>query len=91
MLWQLVGQTLALNQAAFRTIQNLPNGFVIALTVVFLASLSEAIGQSIVLLANRVKPKRFVLSLLFVSRYSGVWIVVLDAQHLAGGHTVFCC
>jgi hypothetical protein len=64
MLWQLVSQTLALNQAAFRTIQNLPNGFVIALTVVFLASLSEAIGQSIVLLANRVKPKRFVLSLL---------------------------
>lgn len=64
MLWQLVGQTLALNQAAFRTIQDAPNGFIIALTVVFLASLSEAIGQSIVLLANRVKPKRFVLSLL---------------------------
>jgi hypothetical protein len=64
MLWQLIGQTLALNQTAFRTIQNLPNGFVIALSVVFLASLSEAIGQSIVLLANRVKPRRFVLSLL---------------------------
>jgi len=63
-LWQLVGQTLALEQTAFRTIQTLPNGFVIALAVVFLASLSEAIGQSIVLLANRVKPKRFVLSLL---------------------------
>lgn len=64
MLWQLIGQTLALNQTAFRTIQTLPNGLVIALTVVFLAALSEAIGQSIVLLANRVKPKRFVLSLL---------------------------
>jgi len=64
MLWQLIGQTLALNPTAFRTIQNLPNGFVIALSVVFLASLSEAIGQSIVLLANRVTPRRFVLSLL---------------------------
>ena len=64
MFWRLIGQTLALNQAAFTTIQTLPNGFIIALLVVFLASLSEAIGQSIVLLANRVKPKRFVLSLL---------------------------
>lgn len=64
MLWQLIGQTLVLNQTAFRTIQDLPNGFVIALSVVFLGSLSEAIGQSIVLLANRVKPRRFVLSLL---------------------------
>ncbi len=65
--WQLVWGTLTLNLDTFQQIQALPLASRGALYVVLLAGLSQAIGQSIILFANRVKPIRFLLSLVIAS------------------------
>ena len=53
---------LRLDPAAFAAAQIAPAGVV--LTVLFLAGLSDVLGQSMTLLANRVKPGRFVISII---------------------------
>ena len=61
----LVGRALALDNSVYVLISQAPwrNTFV-TLIVVF-AGFSEALGQSLVLFASRVKKRRFVFSLLF--------------------------
>ena len=63
-LESLIFGALLLKAEAFRQIQVLPLGSQAALLVALLAGFSQAIGQSIVLFLNRVKPLRFFLSLL---------------------------
>ncbi|HHO56089.1 MAG TPA: hypothetical protein ENK21_06840, partial [Trueperaceae bacterium] len=58
---QLLKQTLFLNRAAFLELSK--TGFNIAILVVFLAGLSQALGQSIVLFINKVSKRRFFFSL----------------------------
>jgi predicted Abi (CAAX) family protease len=72
--WNLVWGALTLNADVFNWINSLPQGNQVALVVVLIAGLAQAIGQCIVLFLNRVKPLRFVLSLgiaalLFVFSY----------------------
>ncbi len=59
-----------------------PNGRLIALQIVVLAGLSESLGNSVILFANRVSPRRFVFSLLLsVVIYVGgffVWVFSID-------------
>jgi hypothetical protein len=58
----LIGQALTLHSDAFKnviTVDSLRS----TLLIVFLAGLSNSLGQSIVLFANQVKPKRFIASL----------------------------
>ena len=62
--WTLIGDAIALQSQGFEQIQLLPLGTQFALLIAFLAGLSQGIGQGIVLFINRVKPIRFVLSLL---------------------------
>src|SRR5438034_1067119 len=62
-LWSLATGAMRLDPAAF-TAMDTPGTGLLAATILFLAGVSEALGQSVVLLANRVKPCRFVLSLL---------------------------
>jgi len=52
-----------------------PNRHLLALRILLLAGLSEAVGQSVVLFANRVKPVRFALSLLISALIFVVGIV----------------
>jgi hypothetical protein len=61
--WELVKGAETLDPNVFRAIETQPDGTQMALTVLLLAGLSQAIGQGIVLFVNRVKPIRFVLSL----------------------------
>lgn len=56
-----------LKSEAFELIQILPLASNAALNVVLLAWFSQAVGQGIVLYVNRVKPIRFILSLLMAS------------------------
>ncbi len=63
-LESLIFGALLLQSEAFRQIQVLPLGSQAALLVALLAGFSQAIGQSIVLFSNRVRPLRFFLSLL---------------------------
>ncbi len=60
----LIGGSFGLSQAAFRRLVGLPEGQTLAILVVLAAGLSLAVGQSIILFINRVKPVRFVVSLL---------------------------
>ncbi len=83
--WQLVGDALSISPALFPNLADATYGPWIALLVLLLAALSEGIGQSIVLFANRVKPFNFVLSLItsaliFAITYlfwvASIWLVV---------------
>ncbi|MBF2001009.1 MAG: CAAX protease [Synechococcales cyanobacterium M58_A2018_015] len=62
--YDLLGGAFALQTEAFRQIARLPHGLELALLVVLLAGLSLSIGQMIILFINRVKPARFIFSLL---------------------------
>lgn len=63
-LGDLIGGSFSLSQETFQKIAILPEGLTVALLVVLIAGLSLAIGQSIILFINRVKPVRFIFSLL---------------------------
>lgn len=56
-----------INPEQYFEIAEAPNGLLIALAIVLVAGLSLAIGQSIVLFINRVRPVRFVFSLLITA------------------------
>ena len=60
----IIGGAFALKFDAFQRIATLHNGLWLALLIVVLSGLSLAVGQSIVLFINRVKPGRFAFSLL---------------------------
>lgn len=62
--WELLGWIFALNGEAFRIAASMPLGLKIAVLIVLLAGLSQAIAQSIILFINQVKPLRFMFSLL---------------------------
>ncbi len=59
----LVSGALTLNPEVFNQINILPLGTEVALTIVLIAGLAQALGQSVVLFINKVKQLRFVLSL----------------------------
>jgi hypothetical protein len=62
-LTQVLGGALGLNRSAFEAIEVAPNGLRLALLVLLLAGISETLGQSVVLVLNRVSRPRFFLSL----------------------------
>jgi hypothetical protein len=73
-LWSTLRGVLALDPRAFVAGLALNNAPLVAFVIVFLAGLSEAVGQSVVLFANRIKPARFfyclaISALLFVFGY----------------------
>lgn len=74
---KLIGQVLTLNRDAFLSLIYNDN-LELALFVVFVAGLSQAFGQSIVLFVNKVSPKRFFLSLFinaFIYIFSFLFLV----------------
>jgi len=62
--WELVVGGLTLDPEVFVKVGDSLQDRWVAATVVLLAGFSQAIGQSIVLFANRIKPLRFGLSLM---------------------------
>lgn len=61
---QWAGGVMRLSPEPFRQALNAPGGWLPALIILLLGGLSEGIGHSVVLFANRVRPRRFVISLL---------------------------
>ncbi len=61
--WELLGWVLALNAEAFRQLNELPYGSIVALFVVLAAGLSQAIAHSAILFVNQLKPIRLFYSL----------------------------
>lgn len=84
-LWRTLVGVLRLQGGAFTGDLALPHPAAVAVAVVLAAGFSEALSQSVVLFANRVKPLRFVFSLgvnalLFVFGYGfavvATWAIV---------------
>ncbi len=63
-VWQLLGGVMQLRGDAYLAALSVEGSTLAALAVVLAAGLSETVAQSIVLFANRVKPARFLFSLL---------------------------
>src|SRR3954469_7063097 len=89
--WDLISGALRLDPSAFQTIDSAEHGFRQALVILLLAGASETVGQSVVLVLNRVSRGRFFLALLLgggelvaeaVLWIVSVWFVggLLDAQ-----------
>jgi hypothetical protein len=83
-LGETIRQALALRESIFVVVPQSPRGLWVALIVVGLAGLSQALGQSLVLFANHVRPRRFILAVLaaaigYVVGYllwaASVWLV----------------
>ncbi len=61
---EMLQRALGLQPAIFAQIADAPNGIMLALSVVALAGLSEALAQSLVLFINHISPRRFGLALM---------------------------
>ena len=91
-LWQLAGGALRMDPDAFRAAVVQPGGVQLAIAILFLGGVSVTLGQSVVLLANRIGRRRFILSLVvFAGMFvlgvviwaSSIWLLadlVFDAQ-----------
>lgn len=78
-IWTLISGVLLLDTETFESINNLPLGILASILIVLLAGLSQTFGQSVMLFVNRVRPLRFLLSIviaavLFVFSYN-FWVV----------------
>ncbi|MBV9232391.1 MAG: hypothetical protein JOZ18_23990 [Chloroflexi bacterium] len=89
-LWTLVQGVLRLDPAVFQAVQNTASADLVILTIVFLAGVSITLGQCVVLLVNRVKPGRFVISLLLsgalfvlsiIIEVSIIWLTGISLFH----------
>ncbi|MGL4608752.1 MAG: YIP1 family protein [Trueperaceae bacterium] len=60
---EFIGQILRLDPAVFERLQRSDDGLQLALLTIVCAGLSSQIGHSVVLIANRVTPPRFALSI----------------------------
>jgi hypothetical protein len=61
---ETIQQALSLDPHVFVQITSAPSGLLVALVVVALAGLSEALGQSLILFVNRISPQRFGFAIL---------------------------
>ncbi len=83
--FRVVADILSLDADVFRALSTDPGAWIVGITVVLVAGLSEALGQSVVLFANRVRPRRFVASLLLtaLSYPIGLLLFTLSTVFLA--------
>ena len=54
---QIISMALRLEPQVFLAVQVAPNGIWVALAVVALAGVSEALGQSLILFLNHIRPR----------------------------------
>ncbi len=63
-VWNVAGGVLRLEPEVFAAVVTAASGGWVALAIVFTAGISDMFGQSVVLFANRVTPRRFTVSLI---------------------------
>lgn len=86
---RVVWDVLRLDRRSFEELQGVPGGLWVALGIVLLAGLSGALGQSIVLFANRIKPRRMLASLLLSSLFFVVGFAFLTLSISLVGDYLF--
>lgn len=85
----VVGGALRLDPAAFQAVQADANANLLMLLLLLLAGASQMFGQSVVLLANKVTPPRFVMSLLLNAVLFVVGVLIWAAIFQLVGRLVF--
>jgi hypothetical protein len=78
-LGKAILQAMMLDESIYVAVQESSQGLWMALVVVALAGLSQALGQSLVLFINQVRPRRFILAMIasvigYMGGY-GLWII----------------
>ena len=83
----MLAEVLGLQPGALRALSSAPNSWLVGLLIVVAGGLAEALGQSVVLFANRVKPSRFVLSIVLtaLSYPVGILLFTFSVVWLADG------
>lgn len=61
-MWEVAGGVMRLDPDIFTTVVNTNGAGWVALAIAFVAGISDMLGQSVVLFANRVSPRRFGVS-----------------------------
>jgi hypothetical protein len=61
-MWEVAGGVMRLDSDIFTTVVNTAGAGWVALAIAFVAGISDILGQSVVLFANRVSPRRFGVS-----------------------------
>lgn len=79
-LWQLAGGALRMDPEAFRAAVLHDGGFQLALAILFLGGVSVTLGQSVVLFANRIGRRRFILSLVVFAATFVLGVVIWAAS-----------
>lgn len=87
--FELVVGALRFSEKAFVALLDLSNSLEVAVAIVVVAGLATALGQSVVLFINRVRPLRFVLSLLasalvYSLSYLLLGLTIWGSSHLFG-------
>jgi hypothetical protein len=92
-MWDVAGGVMRLDPAVFRAVVSTLGGGWVALAIAFVAGISDMVGQSVVLFANRVSPRRFGFSVvasalvLIVSIFFyafSIWLIVKFVFFLPG-------
>jgi hypothetical protein len=92
-MWEVAGGVMRLDPEVFTMVVNTPGAGWVALAIAFVAGISDMIGQSVVLFANRVSPRRFWISvvmsalLLILSIFFyafSIWLIVKFIFFLPG-------
>ena len=85
LLWQTIGQALRLDPIFMGASEAGPIPFSVMLGIAILGGISLLLGQSVILFVNRVRPTRFVASLLLNGvLYAGGLVVWAGAIRLTG-------
>ena len=88
-IWLMVSGVLRLQEETYRTAVAHPDGLRVALIVLFLAGLSVAAGQSVVLFANGVPRRRFLLTMIGSAVVSGISVIGWAVSAWLGARLLF--
>ncbi|MEX1019526.1 MAG: hypothetical protein WDZ49_07700 [Litorilinea sp.] len=82
---ETINRVMRLDRTIFLDYMDAPHGLWLALVLVTLAGASKALGQSVILFINRVRPLRFALALIIgVIQYVGGFLVWTTSLWLVG-------
>jgi hypothetical protein len=92
-MWDVAVGVMRLDPEVFTTVADTPGAGWVALAIAFVAGISDMVGQSVVLFANRVSPRRFWVSVvmsalvliisIFFYTFS-IWLIVKFVFFLPG-------
>ena len=85
----MLAEVLGLQPNALHTLNGAPHSWLIGALIVLAAGLSEALGQSVVLFANRVRPRRFALSIVLTALSYPVGILLFTVSVVALADGIF--